>query len=117
MIIVGWMPQSFAAGRFPLLRYSHGRGFMAINTVRIAGTDISLYPFIEDVKTPGARPRGAAREKIFPNCLREISGELRFKSRRPFREPRRDALAQRSAKPVFPRKSKRALSLRDDFLG
>src|ERR1700691_37302 len=117
MIIVNRMSRSYVARRFPLLRYSHDRGLMAIDAARTDGGNISLHPFIENVKTPGARPGGAASEKVIPDLLCEVPSELRFNSRRPLRQSRRDAPAKGPAEPVFPRKSECAFSLPDNLLG
>src|SRR5271154_4088597 len=109
------MPRSPAAARFSLSGYGHRCGFMAIGAAGVRLAHVSLHPFVQDIETPGTRPGGAAREIILPTSLREITPQMRLESRRPLRQSRGDALAERSAEPVLPGKSEGAFLLRDDF--
>src|SRR5271156_4426860 len=109
------MPRSPSAARFSLSGYGHCCGLMAIGAARVRLAHVSLHPFVQDIETPGARPRGAAREIILPNSPREITSQMRLESRRPLRQSRGDALTERSTEPVLPGKSEGAFLLRDDF--
>src|SRR5271166_6119101 len=45
--------------------------------------EIAFGPFVQDVEAPGAGPRRATAEEIFPDGLRESAVEAGFESGRP----------------------------------
>jgi len=84
---------------------------------RFWDAEIAFGPFIQHVETPGARPCGAAAQKILPHGLREAAVEAGFERGRPIAELDRDAFPQFTAQPGFPRKSESALGQFHDFVG
>jgi hypothetical protein len=84
---------------------------------RFWDAEIAFGPFIQHVETPGARPCGAAAQKILPHGLREAAVEAGFERGRPIAELDRDAFPQFTAQPGFPWESESALGQFHDFVG
>src|SRR5579885_3153522 len=72
-------------------------------------------PFIENKKRPGARPGGAGGKKVLPSLLNALGFQKRDKRRSDFTEARFEVRPQRAAQPMFPRESKGAFALSENF--